>query len=374
VKLVTNVQLTSPTGGLEMHVLQVGRELAHRGHRVHLLYEQPGPLLSEYRSYCASVTQLDHLDYHFPSGRRGRLFAQAQLAPAIWAAARRGPDVFYGNRVLASGWAIPAGIATRRPVVLHEHGYADLGARRIDLLNRHVDRFLMISRFVAAPWLADGLDPAKVEIVHNGIDPADYPVGGLEERAAARRALGLPAEAFVVAYVGRLDAEKGVDVLLEAWRALDRVGEEARLLVVGSSVVDHDGGAHLSRLRRLADDDVVFLPARRDVVTPLHAADVSVVPSVWDEPFGRSVIEGLATGRPVIATRVGGIPEILVGPLEDLLVERRDVRGLAARLAVLRGWQVREPELADRCTSRVRTAFTLERMVDRVESTLLSVT
>ncbi len=373
-KLVTNVQLTSPTGGLEMHVLQVGRELAHRGHLVHLLYEQSGSLLPEYRSYCALVTQLDHLDYSFPLGRRGRLLAQAQLAPAIWAAARHRPDVFYGNRVLASGWAIPAGIATRRPVVLHEHGYADLGARRIDLLNRHVDRFLMISRFVAAPWLADGLDPAKVEVVHNGIDPAEYPVGGLEERAATRRALGLPPEAFVVAYVGRLDAEKGVDVLLEAWRTLDREAEDARLLVVGSSVVDRDGGAHLSRLRRLADDDVVFLPARRDVVTPLHAADVAVVPSVWDEPFGRSVIEGLATGRPVIATRVGGIPEILVGPLERLLVERGDVRGLAARLSELRGWREREPALADRCTSRVRSAFTLERMVDRVESTLLSLT
>lgn len=182
-ELVTNVQLTSPTGGLELHVLQVGRELARRGHGVHLLYETPGSLLPEYRSFCASVTRVDHLDYPFPSGRRGRLLAQARLAPAIWATARRRPDVMYGNRVLSTGWAVAAGLVVSAPVVCHEHGYVELGPRRIAFLNRHVDRFLMISRFVAAPWLADGLDPDKVEVVHNGVDPAEYPVGGLEERA-----------------------------------------------------------------------------------------------------------------------------------------------------------------------------------------------
>jgi glycosyltransferase involved in cell wall biosynthesis len=52
---------------------------------------------------------------------------------------------------------------------------------------------------------------------------------------------------------------------------------------------------------------------RRDVITPLHAADVVVVPSTYDEPFGRAVIEGMATGRPVVTSRVGGMPEILEG-------------------------------------------------------------
>ena len=71
-----------------------------------------------------------------------------------------------------------------------------------------------------------------------------------------------------------------------------------------------------AELKKLATDSVHFIEGQRNVVTPLHASDVVVVPSVWREPFGRTVIEALATGRPVVASRVGGIPEILTGPLE----------------------------------------------------------
>jgi glycosyltransferase involved in cell wall biosynthesis len=123
----------------------------------------------------------------------------------------------------------------------------------------------------------------------------------------------------------------------------------------------------------LADDSVQFLAGRRDVVTPLHAADVVVVPSVWQEAFGRTVIEALSTGRPVVASRVGGIPEIITGPLEPMLFERGDVAELAERLRGLRGWQDREPGLADLCRSRILDAFTLDRTVDGIESTFRSV-
>ena len=373
-KLVTNVPLTSPTGGLEMHVLQVSRELASRGHDVHLLYAEGGSLLPEYRRFCRSVTQVTTVDYWYPTGRRALPGQMIRMVPAIWAAARRRPDVLYGNRVMSNGWTVPAGALTSAPVVCHEHGYLELSSRRIDFINRHVDRFIMISQFVADPWLARGLDPDKVEVVHNGIDPTEYPFGGLEERSAARRSLGLPDDAFVVTFLGRLDRVKGVDVLLKAWRLLGLDPERARLLVVGSSVTDHDAGGHLAELQELADDTVQFLPAQRDVIPPLHAADAVVVPSLWDEPFGRVVIEALSTGRPVLASRVGGIPEILTGPLERFLFERGDVPGLADRLASLAEWRDNEPELAATCVSRVYEGFTLDQMVDGVEAVFRSVT
>ena len=206
-------------------------------------------------------------------------------------------------------------------MVCHEHGHSDhLDQRRIDRLRRHVDRFVMVSDFIAELWLESGLDPDKVDVVFNGVDPAEYPLGGDEERSAARHALGLGQEPFVVTYFGRLDREKGVHVLLEAWRQLDFGPDEARLLVVGSSTVQLDAAAYQAELHALATDTVRFIPGQRDVVTPLHASDVVVVPSVWQEPFGRTVIEALSTGRPVLASRVGGIPEILSGPLGALPV------------------------------------------------------
>jgi glycosyltransferase involved in cell wall biosynthesis len=374
VKLVTNVYGTTPTGGVEMHVLQASRELARRGHEVDLLYVEPGSFEPEYRKFCRSVTRVPAVDYWYPQGRRDRPKAMLQMAPAVWAAARRRPDVIYGNRVFSNGWAVPAGRLARAPVVCHLHGHTDLSPDRMAFLNRHVDRFVIISQFVADEWLAAGLDPPKADVVFNGIDPAEYPFGGMEERTEARRILELPDDGFVVTYFGRVDREKGVHVLLEAWRRLSLDPKRSGLLVVGSSMVDHDEGAYQAELEALAADGVRFLPARRDVVVTLHAADVVVVPSTWDEPFGRTVIEGLSTGRPVVASRVGGIPEILEGPFERFLFERGDVEGLVERLRSLVRWREDEPELGTLCQSRVHQGFTLAQMVDGIEDAFRAVT
>ena len=138
-------------------------------------------------------------------------------------------------------------------------------------------------------------------------------------------------------------------------------------------MVDQDGGRFEEELRSLATDSVEFLGARRDVVTPLHAADIIVIPSTWDEPFGRTVIEGLSTGRVVLASRVGGIPEILAGPLEPFLFERGDAPGLAAKIRTFRHWRDEDPGLATVCTERVQQGFTLKDMVDGVEASFARV-
>ena len=372
-RLVTNVHSTDIMGGVELQVFQVTRELARRGHQVDLLFRQPGALVPEYRSFCRTVTRVPEVDYWYPPGRRGRPRQMALVVPAAVVAARCRPDIVYGNRIMSTGWAIPAAKVSRAPLVCHEHGHSDhLSPRRIAYLNRHIDRLILVSRFVADLWVASGVDPDKIEVIVNGIDPSEYAFGGAAERGAARRLLGLSDEQFVVVYVGRLDREKGVHVLLRAWRELGLGPAEARLVVVGSPTVDHDADRYRAELSASAGDGVTFLSGRRDVVTPLHAADVVVVPSIWQEPFGRTVIEALSTGRPVVASRVGGIPEIMTGPLDRMLFEPEDADGLASQLHDLWGWQDREPGLAQQCRSRVLESFTLDRMVDSIESTFRS--
>jgi glycosyltransferase involved in cell wall biosynthesis len=109
------------------------------------------------------------------------------------------------------------------------------------------------------------------------------------------------------------------------------------------------------------------------VVTPLHAADVVVVPSVWDEPFGRVVIEAMATGCPVVASAVGGIPEILTGRFSSMLFPRGDARNLADRIETLAGWRTLDPSLAAACVRHVAERFSLRRSVDLIEETLADV-
>jgi glycosyltransferase involved in cell wall biosynthesis len=372
-RLVTNVHSTSPLGGVELNVFQVSRELARRGHQVHLLYREAGTLVPDYRTFCQSVTKVPDVDYWFPTGRRARPKQMAMMVPAATVAVRHRPDLIYGNRIMSTAWAVPAGRLAGAPVVCHEHGHSDhLSTRQIDRLRRHVDRFVMVSHHVAGLWLASGLDPDRVDVVFNGVDPAEYPFGGDEERSGARHALGLGEDPFVVTYFGRIDREKGVHVLLDAWRRLDFGPDEARLLVMGSATVHADAAAYRAELEELATDTVRFVPGRRDVVTPLHASDVVVVPSVWQEPFGRTVIEALCTGRPVLASRVGGIPEILTGPLGRFLFEPSDAAGLAEQLAGLVHWRDKEPELAQLCRARVLDQFTLAQTVDGLEASFRS--
>jgi glycosyltransferase involved in cell wall biosynthesis len=283
------------------------------------------------------------------------------------------PDVIYAQRTGSLGWSLPTKRLTGKPIVCHVHGFVPYRSRQYAFLSRHVDRFIMVSEFMAAQWIDAGLDPAKIRVIYNGIDPAEYPVGGEEERGRARRALGLGEDLFVVSYIGRIDEEKGVETLLDAWKILGLGSGDAHLVIVGSPCY----GTFAERAAALgarATSNVTFLPGQTDVVTPLHAADVSVVPSIFDEPFGRTVIEGLATGRPVLGARSGAIPEILTGALAELLFDRGDADTLAHLLGGLVGWQTTRPELGAQCQARVVESFTLDRVVDDLEDTFAAVT
>ncbi len=182
--------------------------------------------------------------------------------------------------------------------------------------------------------------------------------------------MNLPPDAFVTLYYGRLDKEKGVDVLLQAWRLLGVPADDATLLVMGESVIDPDPAASERRLRELAPAGCRWLPLSRDVLTPLHAADVVVLPS-YDEGLSLTLLEALATGRPVVATRVGGTPEALFPPLDHLMFEPGDPPGLAWTLERLMNWRNEDPGLGERCRERVTGNFTLEQMARGVESVLV---
>ena len=114
-RLVTNVHSTSLMGGVEQNVYQVSRELARRGHQVNLLYRERGSLVPDYRKFCQSVTKVPEVDYWYPTGRRGRPKQMAMVVPAAVATIRRRPDLIYGNRIMSTGWAMPAGQGGGRP-------------------------------------------------------------------------------------------------------------------------------------------------------------------------------------------------------------------------------------------------------------------
>ena len=365
-RILANTADLSPNTGISVQTLQVTEALARRGHRIDLVYIQDGDFRARYAGFCDSVQRVPALDL----GLRHLLRDAPGLVPAIRAGVRTRPDVIYLNRFRPLPWAVATGALARAPVVCHLHGLIGIEKPAVNrVLGRRAACFICVSRFVRDRFVELGGDPGRTDVVHNGIDIDEYPAGGDAERGAARAELGLSDTSFVAMYFGRVVPEKGVDILVDAFAGLDDATSGVELMVVGPQpdpayATKTFGSAPPARIHQL--------PMRTDVVTPLHAADVVVVPSVWDEPFGRTVIEAMSTGRPVIASAVGGIPEVLTGDFVRFLVPPGDVAALRAKLGEVLDWRRREPALAAACTEHVARHFSMRAMVDAVEGRLLA--
>lgn len=274
----------------------------------------------------------------------------------------------------------------QRPDVVHTHGYhsdvvAGLTARsrgvpRISTVHgftgggwknrlyEHVDRRVLrgfpqvvaVSESVADRLRADGVPPERITVIRN----AWQPDGDTMHRGDAREELGLPADGYVVGWVGRLSREKGADVAL---RAMERLEGAGRLSVVGT-------GREAEALRSQAEslgiaDRVRFHGMVPDAFRFLSAFDVFLLSS-RTEGTPMVVYEAVHAGVPLVATAVGGVPE-LVGPGEARLVPPEDPAALASALAEVRENPADARRRAERARDRIRREFGIEAWVEKYE-------
>jgi len=224
--------------------------------------------------------------------------------------------------VLLASWGYPDAVGTallaRRlglPYVVKVHGsdlnvQANYRLRRPQIASalRGAQAVVAVSAALAEKARGLGVDDDRVHLLYNGVDGDRFFPG---DRAAARRELDLPAEAPVVLYVGNLKPSKGCVDLLEAFPAVLERHPGARLVFVG-------GGAATSleqRARELGIAGSVLLAGPRphhELATWMHAASLLCLPS-HNEGVPNVVLEAMACGLPVVATAVGGIPEVLPG-------------------------------------------------------------
>jgi glycosyltransferase involved in cell wall biosynthesis len=251
-------------------------------------------------------------------------------------------------------------VATRaRGAVEAELAQAYKWARAV-ALNRLVDVRVAVSGSVAASVRAcEHVDGARQRVLEHGVDLCRFSGADGSSLRTELRADGRP----LVACVSRLAPEKGVSVLI---RALARVGRDALLLVVGDGP-DAPACQALAAALGLGDH-VRFLGRRDDVERVYAAADVAVAPSLGAEAFGLCVVEAMASGRPVVVSDAGALPEIVEHGRSGLVVPRGDAAALAGAIGRL----VDEPALAARLAAagraRARAAYGLERWTGRVEA------
>jgi glycosyltransferase involved in cell wall biosynthesis len=214
------------------------------------------------------------------------------------------------------------------------HGWVHRTARtplyyKIDqLCLPRYERVICVSDDLLEQCLASGVSAKNCVLLENGIDADEYSRKRTAEEA--RAALGLPASGSVLGAVGRLEAEKGFDLLIRSTHALLASGVDVRLVVVGE-------GGERSRLEELARElgiaDRVLLPGwQSDVRTYFEAMDVFALSS-FREGLPNVVLEAMALEVPVVSTRVNGVPRLIQDGRNGFLVEPGDREGLTTALA-----------------------------------------
>jgi glycosyltransferase involved in cell wall biosynthesis len=208
--------------------------------------------------------------------------------------------------------------------------------------------------------------PAKIRRVYYGVS-MDRPVALHESQVRAiRRELGLPDGGLFLLCVGRLDPQKGHPYLIEAMAEVGRRFPDARLVVVGGAQQATE--AYVADLRAHAAapelaGKVIFTGARQDVPRLMAACDIFALTSLW-EGFGLVFAEAMAAGKPVVATQVSAIPEVVVDGETGLLVPPGDPAAAAAALIRLCEDPAERRRLGRNGYQRVRQRFTADRMVD----------
>lgn len=357
-RVVTMIDVLSPTGGAERLAAQITKRLdpARYDRTICVTRRAKEPALSEVQEAGVRVLQL----------RRGSKVALWEWRPLLSLLRRERVDVVHTHQFGSNVWgSLLSRLAGVPAIVAHEHTWSFEGQRLRRLLDREIvgryaDVVLAVSREDRRRMVEiERIDPGRIRYLPNGIPPLPAPAA-----RDVRAELGIDRDAVVVGTVSVLRPQKALEVLLNAIVVLKPQFPQLKVIVVGR-------GPERDALEALAgelglNEVVEFLGLRTDVPDLLRIFDVAVSSSDF-EGSPLAVMEYMAAGRAIVATAVGGVPDLIEDGVHGLLVPRREPEALAAAIATL----LHRPDLRARlgaaAQERQRREFDLDVMVDRVE-------
>ena len=334
-------------GGGEVQVLALVSVLAARGHASTVAAHPEGPLALAAAAAGARIIPLG-IANHFDV--RAALVLR-RLAPGF--------DVVHFHTARAHALAPLSRGRGARLVVTRRMDYVPAGGPYVRFLyNRAVDAVIAISEGVRTALIRVGVRAERIRVVPSGID-ARALAAPPAARAAVRREWGLGDDEVAVVALGALEVRKGHAVLLAAAAGLASAAPRLRYVFCGEG----RQAKALAGAAAALDGAARLVGFRRDVAACLAAADIVALPSL-QEGLGVAALEAMAAGRPVVASRVGGLAEAVVHEETGLLVPPGDPTALAAALARL----ARDPDLRARLGAaghaRVLARYTAARMAE----------
>lgn len=303
---------------------------------------------------------------------RGGRFDLRPWRGLVAGARRSGIDIVHTHKIGSNVWGALLTPLMGRPVfVAHEHTWSYEGDRTRVLLDRELvarraDAFVAVSREDQRRMIeVERVPSAKARFIPNGIPPFPAPTPGRDIRAE----LGIAADTPLVGVVATLRPQKALDVMIRAVPDLRRQVPGATVLLIGGA--ESPGSTEEARLRAVAadvgaGDGVRFLGARNDVPDLVGALDLACLSSAF-EGSPLSVMEYMEAGKAVVATRVGGVPDLVIDGETGLLVPPQDPPALAAALAALLLAPERRARMGEAGRRRRREKFSIEATARQVE-------
>ncbi len=337
-------------GGGEAQVLGLLTYLGRKGHRNDLLaypggrlFERCGPLGVKRLSLVAR----NDLDLR-PVPALRRLIRSEKY------------DIvhFHTKRAHALSLWLPRGPQCPKYVVTRRMDYPEAKTWYTRLLyNRRVDGVVAISRVIMNLLIEAGVEPERIRLIHSGIDPQRF------DRCADGSA-SAEYEA-VVGIIASLEERKGHRYLFEAAAMLKRRGHKIKYLVAGEGPARRQLEERVKALH--LGDEIRFCGFVSDAPDFLSQIDIFTLPSLY-EGLGVAALEAMAAGKPVIASRVGGLPELIADGETGMLVAPKNSEELAQAVARLAGEKSLAREMGQKGAERARASFSLEQMAAKNEA------
>ena len=290
---------------------------------------------------------------------------------------RHSPDVIYANSYYSCILGILAGKFMRLPVVWHVHDIYPpnvFSRTAVPLLGRLCARMIAISGAVKENLQSYRVPSHKIRLVHNGVDTAAYDQIDAATGERVRRELGISGHRHVVGTIGQPVPRKRLEDFVQAAALVLERFPDVVFVVVGQPI-SAGGVRYEQKVKKLLDDmgswdHFVFTGLRPDIPALLAAFDLFVLASEG-EPFGLVIIEAMAAAKPVVATRVGGIPEILEDGMAGVLVPPRRPRALAEAIITLLEDEVKAQAMGREGRRVVGERFSVWAQVRSIEAVLL---
>jgi glycosyltransferase involved in cell wall biosynthesis len=326
---------TGTNGGAQEHVFNLVARLDHDFYDVSIVSLSPGSAVRKLQRAGFDVTVIDEPDDAIATGILAAYLADIRA------------DVIHNHMYRAEVVGTKAAIALataghRRPWVLSTVHSSRVrpceDQEELRKLTPSMDRLIVVSRAIDRKVTEEGRVGARRVLIYNGVDLERY--DHQEPCCTLRDEYGMEPGSPIVGVVGRLELEKGHPTLLEAWPHVLRALPDAYLVVVGE-------GSRQAALHQIASEQgierhVIFTGRRDDIPAVTAAFDVAVLPS-YREAQGLTILEAMALSRPVVASNVGGIPEMIEDGVTGLLVPPHDPVALAAAIVRV----LRDHPLAD---------------------------